>query len=74
MAVLSISEIPDLNKILVPYGFKVHLHDACGGQSFSLEGDNASQAAMFTELEEFFGKHRMSVRYYGEDKLNFIAK
>lgn len=74
MAVLSIGEVPELNRILEPYGFKIHLHDACGGQSFSLEGQKEPEEAMFRELEEFFSNHRMSVHYYGGDKLNFIAK
>ena len=74
MAVLSIGEVPELNRILASYGFKIHLHDACGGQSFSLEGEKEPEEAMFTELEAFFNNHRMSVHYYGGDKLNFIAK
>ena len=75
MAVLSLGEIPELQKLIQPYGYKIHVHDACGGQSFSLEpiSDNPSEEVHYV-LEDFFKSHKMSVSYYGNDKLNFVAR
>lgn len=75
MAVLSIGEIPGLKELIKPYGYTIHIHDACGGQSFTLEktGDE-TDGAVFGVIEKFFRDHRMAVHYFGEDKLNFIAK
>lgn len=75
MAILSLTEVPELKKLAESFGYTIHLHDACGGQSFQLEasGEETSDS-VFPALEEFFSARRMSVFYFGEDKLNFIAK
>ena len=37
MATLSLLEVPKLKQLAAQYGYTLHLHDACGGQSFTLE-------------------------------------
>lgn len=75
MAVISLSEIPKLQELILPYGYKIHVHDACGGQSFSLEVINDSQSEkVFDVLDEFFSSHNMKITYYGYDKKNFVAR
>ncbi len=74
MAVLSLSEIPKLKELIKPYGYTIHVHDACGGQSFSLEPiyENSSNK-VFEEVEKFFTSHEMTVKFFN-DKLDFIAR
>ncbi|MBR2176892.1 MAG: hypothetical protein IJ861_08100 [Clostridia bacterium] len=74
MAVLSIAEMPKLKEIAVKYGFNIHLHDACGGQAFSLEPGENTDDGIYHALEQFFSEHKMTVRYFDEKKLNFSAK
>ncbi|MEG1427316.1 MAG: hypothetical protein RSC76_06460 [Oscillospiraceae bacterium] len=75
MAILSLGEIPALKELLLPYGYGLHLHDACGGQAFSLEALTSSpEEGAFPVLEEFFAARRMTLHYFGEDRLNFIVK
>lgn len=75
MAVLSLGEILKLKDLIKPYGYTIHLHDACGGQSFSIEpiGGNLSDK-VYGVIETFFIDRKMSVEFFGEDKLNFAAR
>lgn len=74
MATLSILEIPALKKIGLEYGYTVHLHDACGGQSFTLAACGDTNEAIYPAIENFFAAHQMTVRFYDAAKLNFIAQ
>lgn len=75
MAVLSLSEIPKLKELIKPYGYMIHVHDACGGQSFSLEPiDENLSDKVFEEVEKFFKLHEMTVKFFNDDKLDFIAR
>lgn len=75
MAILSLSKIPELNHRLEKYGYKIHVHDACGGQSFSLEAtaENTDNRVL-DFLEDYFSSENMKITFFGKDKLNFIAK
>lgn len=74
MAVLSLLEVPKLKELVHPYGYVVHVHDACGGQSFTLEqvGENPNEQ-VYGVIEKFFSEHQMGVRFYDNEKLNFVA-
>lgn len=75
MAILSLMEIPALKELIKPYGFTIHLHDACGGQSFSLEAiESETSDKVYDELEKFFSTHNMKITYFGKEKLDFVAK
>ena len=75
MAVLSLNEIPKLKELIMPYGYTIHVHDACGGQSFSLEKINdTTNEQVFAVVKKFFSEHKMVVKYFGKNKLDFIAK
>lgn len=75
MAILSLLEMPALKTLTEQYGYTVHLHDACGGQAFTLEPLGAQTSAqVYPALEEFFAAHRMTVKFYDAQKLNFVAR
>lgn len=46
---------------------KIHFHDACGGQYFSLETKNEMLA---TFIEKYFAKHNIKA-VFSDDGLNF---
>lgn len=74
MAVLSFLELPELKKLAAQHGCVIHLHDACGGQSFTLEA--ASQpptAALYDDLARFFAQRGMAIHFYDDEKLHFTA-
>lgn len=55
MAMLSLSETLKLKQLVSRYGVLVHVHDACGGQSFTLEpGGNPPDQQVYEEIENFF--------------------
>jgi major membrane immunogen (membrane-anchored lipoprotein) len=74
MAVLSLLEMPKLKELVSQYGYVIHVHDSCGGQSFTLESVNdGPNKQVYKEIEDFFLKHQMTVKFYDHEKLNFIA-
>lgn len=75
MAALSLLEIPKLQELVRQFGYVVHVHDACGGQSFTLEpvGDHSGKQ-VYGAIEKFFSEHQMAVNFYDEEKLNFAAQ
>lgn len=74
MAALSLLEVPKLKELVRPYGYTIHVHDACGGQSFTLEQMNENPSEQVYEaIKEFFAGHRMSVDFYDAENLNFVA-
>lgn len=77
--IITFSEIIDLNHMLEEKNlkFKVHLHDACGSQSFTVEplGNSASDGLydeMKAEVEKYFIEKRISIRFL-ENNLDFIV-
>jgi hypothetical protein len=68
MAFLKFSEIVDLNKILNENNFacKVHLHDACGKQFFSLETTEENKEIDFPIILEFIKN------YFSEKNIEII--
>ncbi|MBQ8134675.1 MAG: hypothetical protein IJ192_09780 [Clostridia bacterium] len=74
MAVLSILEVPELKKMAEQYGYTIHIHDACGGQAFSLEENGEVSDEIYHALEEFFKKHHMTIHFFDEKKHNFSAR
>ena len=74
MATLSFLEIPALKKLAQTYGYGLHVHDACGGQSFTLEPGEDPSAQVFAAIEAFFAERHMTVAYYDAKKLDFGAQ
>ena len=74
MSVLSMLEVPKLKKLAKQYGYSIHIHDACGGQAFSLEEDGETSNDIYPALEEFFKEHHMTIRFFDEKKHNFSVK
>lgn len=66
------NEIIDLNHSLEDKGllFKLHLHDACGSQSFTIEstGDNRKDQleAMELLIREYFQEKKVFVKFIDE--------
>ncbi len=80
MKTISISQIIELNNILKNKGlhFKIHMHDACGGQSFSIEAEDKAACEgyydeMYETIDEFFEKEHTELNYY-EGKMGFGVK
>ena len=77
-AVISLTKMTELKRICAEFGYEIHLHDACGGQSFTLERNACvnlqNNERMYDAIENFFAENKMNVIYYGTDKMNFIAK
>ena len=77
MKIVSISELLECNQLLKDSGleFKIHLKDACGKQSCSIEslseGNGPEQyQALYQTLEAYFGNLRFRLEY-SEDNKNF---
>lgn len=65
---VSIFQAGELNQMLEArgLGYRIHLHDLCGGQSFSIEEQaNGSHDldALHVGISEFFGKIGATVRF-----------
>ncbi|MFT8889086.1 MAG: hypothetical protein ABF904_09735 [Ethanoligenens sp.] len=75
MSTFSMLDVPKLKELVRPYGYNIHMHDACGGQSFTLEriGDKASED-VYGAIEAFFAERHMTVRFYDDARLNFVAQ
>ncbi len=75
MSALSILEVPKLKETAEKYGYTVHLHDACGGQSFTLEViDSSHSDGVYDAITHFFSQRNMTVNFYDAAKLNFTVK
>ncbi len=68
--VISFGDVIDLNHILHEKGnlFKVHLHDACGSQSFTIDVLNEDSGmndydSMKNEIIRFFQEKNISVKF-----------
>ena len=75
MAVLTFSEMSELKSRLEALGCRLHIHDACGGQSFSLEffaEENREKA--LAVLDEYFTSRKMTIEYYNKAKTEFTVK
>lgn len=65
---VSIFQVGELNRVLEDcgLGYRIHLHDLCGGQSFSVEelpGGSHDFDALHAELSEFFGSIGATVSF-----------
>jgi FKBP-type peptidyl-prolyl cis-trans isomerase 2 len=77
--IITFGEVIDLNHMLEEKKlyFKVHLHDACGSQSFTIEplGNCACENhydTMREEIEKYFEEKRISVKF-STDNLSFTV-
>lgn len=90
MTIVSIDQVIKMNEILQNRNlpFKIHIRDACGAQSFTIEcldktvpevNRNSSSLLqskyreMYELLDEYFQSNRMSI-VYTEDKMHFTVK
>lgn len=76
MAILSFSQIIELNNLIENNGInnKVHLHDACGGQFFSFEKMQNDEYSRFKQIiSEFVSGNGGTVAFMSDDK-SFIIK
>ncbi len=73
---LSMTEMPALKDLVKKYNYIIHIHDACGGQSFELEplSEQNDSEEIYTELEQFFDNHNLSIHFYDTKKLNFTTR
>ncbi|MDF2821543.1 MAG: hypothetical protein K0R15_1984 [Clostridiales bacterium] len=74
MKIVSFNELIELNRNFEEksVGLKVHLRDACGGQSFWIEKltTDCDVDLFYSELENYFKNKNLSVEYF-EDKMSF---
>lgn len=73
--ILTFNEIIDLNHILEEKGisFKVHLHDRCGSQSFTVEPTGKNEQPIDyakNEILDYFNKKRITLKF-SEDNQEF---
>lgn len=80
MKIVSINQIIELNELLKKknLSFKIHIRDACGGQSFYIEpfedlDTKSINEDLYETLEQYFSKQRMTL-VYADDKINFTIK
>lgn len=76
MKVITIGEVVDVNKALQEQGIaaKVHLHDACGRQTLSLEaldGSADTLEAARGAVREFFSRRGAAIEFDPVEGLNF---
>lgn len=72
MKVLSIADAALLKDIAKGYGCALHMHDACGGQAFSIEPPHGTPYdGLYREIEDFLMRRGMQPRYFGDKKLDF---
>lgn len=80
MAIVTFDQMIELNEMIknLELHFKIHLRDACGGQSFWIEplGDDISAdeyEKLYMILDAQFAKNKMTI-IYAADKINFTVK
>ncbi|MDD3174752.1 MAG: hypothetical protein PHF63_14040 [Herbinix sp.] len=72
--IITYNEVIDLNHIIAAenLSFKIHLHDACGSQSFSIEalGNNSQEQyeALKRKINQYFEKKGIIIRYSENDQ------
>ena len=70
MAIIDFSEVIKLKEsVKNEFNEKVHFHDACGGQYFTLEKDNENLRNFITQ---FMLKNGYRVRFY--DNISFVIE
>ena len=78
MAVLSLGEVPALKKLMEEMGYVIHMHNACGGQSFDIDPIDKEQKtvsdAAAQAIERFFSMRGMKVYFQDESRRNFVAR
>jgi len=80
MAIVTFDQMIELNEMIknLDLKFKIHLRDACGGQSFWIEplGSDISveeNEKLYMILDSYFMKNKMKIEY-ADDKINFTVK
>lgn len=75
--IITYNEVVDLNHILEDkaLNYKVHLHDRCGGQSFTLKSSSDDSEPeqieqVKSEIIRYFDAKKMTLRFT-EDNLEF---
>lgn len=63
-------DVIDLKSILKPYNVTLHFVDACGSQSFSLEG--MINEEIKTIISDYFQKKGMSINFIRNDSMFII--
>ncbi len=76
--IVSTFDVADCNKALADAGFayRIHLHDACGGQSLSYECTRTACDQPFmlrTWLRDFFAKRGYTLLFHESEPLFWIA-
>lgn len=76
MKVIAIGEVVDANKALETHGVaaKVHLHDACGRQTLSLEaldGSAETLEAARGAVQDFFSRRGTAIEFDPVEGRNF---
>lgn len=75
MAILTLSDIIKLKELLTPYGVTLRTHDACGGQSFTLETPSgAVDENAHAALHAFLEARRLTARYFDAEKKDFTVR
>lgn len=74
MKILSLNKFLELKELIKPYGYGIHIHDGCGGQSFTLEilTDNYDNS-VYEVISKFFINEYMTPQYLDDKKLDFIV-
>lgn len=78
MSIVAIGEVVAVNKELEGRGVAatVHLHDACGRQTLSLEARDGSSSTLETAravVRDFFGRRGTSLEFDQAEGRNFWA-
>ena len=59
--ILTLSEVAELKKeIAERFSVRIHFHDGCGGQYFTVDGATDELKAFLTE---YFAKQKLNVRF-----------
>ncbi len=76
--IVTLNDISDMNHSLEDKGlsFKVHLHDACGAQSFTMEelreNNDGQKDAMQQVIKEYFEGKRAKIEF-SQDGMGFVV-
>ncbi len=69
--IISIADVLEINNMLKSYNMKIHLHDTCGGQALSIEGEDNDEALKL--IENWFLSKRFIIKI-SSDKKNIYIK
>lgn len=73
MAIMEIDKVLKINKALEALGCKLHIHDTCGGQAFSIEElENTNIMEATVKIKTFFEEEGFETKFY--DSHNFSIR